>query len=234
LNATPSFLLPNKRAKLLPRDFYERPAYQVAPELLGCVLVRQIEGYFLRALICETEAYQGQDDQACHARGGPTPRCQVMFEEAGHAYIYFTYGMHWMLNVVCEPKGTPAAVLIRAVYPLEGLEKMQELRPKLAGTGRWLDGPAKLTQAMGLDRSMNGADICDPQSGLRIEQGIGVPGEVIRVSPRIGIKYAPEPWQSMPWRWEVAYSKMADLIGQARIRENLPVSRETLPLTGLP
>ncbi len=234
MNATPSFLPPNKWAKLLPREFYERPAYEVAPELIGCVLRREIGGQVLRAIICETEAYQGQDDQACHARGGPTPRCQVMFEEAGHAYIYFTYGMHWMLNVVCEEKGTPAAVLIRAIYPLDGLEKMQELRPRLAGTESWLGGPAKLTEALGLDRSMNGADLCDPESGLRVETGIYVPSEIIQITPRIGIKYAPEPWQSMHWRWVVAYPQMADLIGQARIRENMPVSKETLPLTGLP
>ena len=187
----------------------------------------------MRAIICETEAYQGQDDQACHARRGPTPRCQVMFEEAGHAYIYFTYGMHWMLNVVCEPKGYPAAVLIRAIIPLEGMEKMQDLRPNLVGTTKWLDGPAKLTQALGLNGSMNGADLCDSESGLRIEQSISVPAEMMQVTPRIGIKYAPEPWQSMPWRWVVTYSKMANLIGQARIRENLLVSKETLPLTGL-
>ena len=167
----------------------------------------------MRAVIYEVEAYQGRDDQACHARGGPTPRCQVMFEEAGHAYIYFTYGMHWMLNVVCEPKGYPAAVLIRAVIPLEGLEKMQYLRPNLAGTAKWLDGPAKLTQALGLNGSMNGADLCDSESELRIEQGIFLPAEMMQITPRIGIKYAPEPWQSMPWRWVVAYSKMADLIG---------------------
>jgi len=234
LNETPSFLLPNKQSRLLGRDFYSRPAYQVAPELLGCVLVREIDGIPMRAVIYETEAYQGQEDQACHARRGPTPRCQVMFEEAGHAYIYFTYGMHWMLNVVCEPKGYPAAVLIRAVLPLEGQAQMQALRLTLAGTDRWLDGPAKLTQALGLSGSMNGADLCDPRSGLRVETGISVPSEMIQVTPRIGIKYAPEPWQSRPWRWVVAYPKMAGLIGQVRIRENLPVSKETLPLTGLP
>jgi len=219
---------------LLPRDFYQRPAYEVAPELLGSVLMREVDGILLRAVIYETEAYQGQNDQACHARRGATPRCQVMFEDAGHAYIYFTYGMHWMLNVVCEEKGTPAAVLIRAVFPLEGLAQMQALRPTLAGTVKWLDGPAKLTQALGLSGSMNGADLCDPESGLRVETGICVPSEMIQITPRIGIKYAPEPWQSMHWRWVVAYPKMADLIGQARIRENLPVSKETLPLTGLP
>ena len=234
MNATPFFQLPDKQNKVLCRKFYERPAYEVAPGLIGSVLVRELDGEVMRAVIYETEAYQGREDQACHARGGPTPRCQVMFEEAGHAYIYFTYGMHWMLNVVCEPKGYPAAVLIRAVIPLEGMEKMQDLRPNLAGTTKWLDGPAKLTQALGLNGSMNGADLCDSESGLRIEHGISVPAEMMQVTPRIGIKYAPEPWQSMPWRWVLTYSNMANLIEQARIRENLPVSKETLPLTGLP
>lgn len=211
MNATPFLQLPDNQSKVLSRKFYERPAYEVAPDLIGSVLVREFDGYVLRAIIYETEAYQGQDDQACHARGGPTPRCQVMFEEAGHAYIYFTYGMHWMLNVVCEPEGYPAAVLIRAIFPLEGKKKMQGLRPNLAGTDKWLDGPAKLTQAIGLDRSLNGADLCNPQSGLRIEQGITVSTEMIQVSPRIGIKYAPEPWRSMPWRWVVPFSKIAEL-----------------------
>jgi len=215
LNETPSFLLLNQTRKLLPRSFYERPAFEVAPDIIGSVLVREIDGHHLSAVICETEAYQGQEDQACHARNGATPRCQVMFEEAGHAYIYFTYGMHWMLNLVCEPKGQPAAVLIRAIFPLEGLDQMCMHRPKLAGTAHWLDGPAKLTEALKLERSMNGVDLCDPRSGLRVEQGIKVPGEWIQVSPRIGIKYAPEPWQSMPWRWSVPYSKIAELARKA-------------------
>jgi DNA-3-methyladenine glycosylase len=214
LNATPFFPQPNKPGGLLPREFYARPAFEVAPALIGCVLRREIDGKRLRAVICETEAYQGQDDQACHARRGPTPRCQVMFEEAGHAYIYFTYGMHWMLNVVCEMKGTPAAVLIRAICPIEGLEKMQALRPALARTAKWLDGPAKLTQALGLERSMNAADLCDPQSGLGVETGISIPSEMVQVTPRIGIKYAPEPWQSIRWRWVVPYPKVAELVSQ--------------------
>ncbi len=215
MNETPSFQLPTKAGKLLPREFYERPAYEVAPELIGSVLMREVDGIRLSAIICETEAYQGQDDQACHARKGSTPRCQVMFEEAGHAYIYFTYGMHWMLNLVCEPKGQPAAVLIRAVYPLTGIEKMRILRPNLAGTAKWLDGPAKLTEALGLDRSMNGADLCDPETGLRVEQGITISDEIIQVTPRIGIKYAPEPWRSIPWRWVLPYAIIAELVRQA-------------------
>ena len=90
---------------------------------------------------------------------------------------------------------------------------MQALRPTLAGTVKWLDGPAKLTKALGLSGSMNVVDLCDPESGLRVETGICVPSEMIQITPRIGIKYAAEPWQSIPWRWVVAYPKMADLIG---------------------
>ncbi len=215
MNETQSSLLPTKTGKLLPRSFYERPAYEVAPDLIGSVLIREIDGHRLSAVIYETEAYQGQEDQACHARKGVTPRCQVMFEEAGHAYLYFTYGMHWMLNLVCEPEGQPAAVLIRAVYALEGLDQMRVYRPKLAGTEHWLDGPAKLTEALKLERSMNGADLCDSKTGLRVEHGIKVPLELIQASPRIGIKYAPEPWRSIPWRWVVPYSKIKELVKQA-------------------
>ncbi|MEA4811501.1 MAG: DNA-3-methyladenine glycosylase [Anaerolineaceae bacterium] len=197
---------------ILPREFYTCPAYVLAPQLLGCRLVRILDGVRLEALICEAEAYQGQQDQACHARKGCTPRCQVMFGPPGHAYIYFTYGMHWMLNLVCEQQGFPAAVLIRAVYPLCGLEKMTALRPHLAQRPAWLDGPAKLSQALGLDRAMNGADLCTPDSGLFVEEGLQIPKSLVNVGPRVGINYAPEPWLSMPWRWKLPYAHAAELV----------------------
>jgi len=183
------------------RDFFSRPAPQAAPELLGCLLVRRWEGQRLAGVITEVEAYQGVDDQACHARAGKTARNAVMFGEPGRAYVYFTYGMHWMLNLVCEEEGLPAAVLIRAIRPAEGLEAMRELRPNLAGKPGWLNGPAKLTQALAIGREQNGVDVCSVESGLWVEKGIAVPPEEVRNSPRIGIGYAPEPWLSLPWRW---------------------------------
>ena len=118
----------------------------------------------------EVEAYQGVEDQACHARAGKTARNGVMFGAPGRAYVYFTYGMHWMLNLVCEDEGVPAAVLIRAIKPVEGLEVMRELRPTLADKPGWLNGPAKLTQALAIGREQNGVDVCSPDGGLWVER----------------------------------------------------------------
>mgnify|MGYP000959344923 FL=1 len=182
-------------------DFFNRSAPQVAPDLLGCLLVRVWEGQRMAGYISEVEAYQGVDDQACHARAGRTARNAVMFGAPGRAYVYFTYGMHWMLNLVCEAEGVPAAVLIRAIQPAEGLSLMRVLRPNLAGKPGWLNGPAKLTQALGIGRQQNGADVCSEESGLWVERGISVPKEQVCALPRVGIGYAGEPWLSMPWRW---------------------------------
>jgi len=184
-----------------PRDFFARPAPQVAPELLGCLLVHRWEGQRLAGVITEVEAYQGVDDQACHARAGKTARNAVMFGGPGKAYVYFTYGMHWMLNLVCEAERLPAAVLIRAIRPVEGLEVMRMLRPTLADKPGWLNGPAKLTQALAIGREQNGVDVCSEDEGLWVEKGISVPAEEVETTPRIGIGYAPEPWLSLPWRW---------------------------------
>ena len=197
-------MIPNLKKKLtpsFPRDFFARPAPQVAPELLGCLLVRCWDGQRLASVITEVEAYQGVDDQACHARAGKTARNAVMFGGPGKAYVYFTYGMHWMLNLVCEAEGLPAAVLIRAIRPVEGLEVMRMLRPTLADKPGWLNGPAKLTQALAIGREQNGVDVCSEDEGLWVEKGISVPAEEVETTPRIGIGYAPEPWLSLPWRW---------------------------------
>ena len=186
---------------LLTRDFYNRPALDVARDLLGCRLVRLQDGQRLSGLILETEAYQGEDDLGCHASAGMTPRTAVMFGPPGHAYVYFTYGMHWMLNVVTEEEGVPAAVLIRAIQPLEGKERMADNRPYNAGKRGWTDGPAKLTQALNIQREFNTVDLCDPKSGLWIEPGEPVPNEAVTRSARIGLNSVPEPWRSIPWRF---------------------------------
>src|SRR5512142_954750 len=110
--------------KVLPRKFYDRPTLKVARDLIGARVVRTLDGHKLVALITETEGYVGQKDQGSHARVGRTPRTRVMFGAPGHAYVYFTYGNHWMLNAVTEEEGFPAAVLIRAIHPLKGAEEM--------------------------------------------------------------------------------------------------------------
>ena len=183
---------------ILPRDFYNRPTLTVARELIGARLVRILDGVKLVGLITETEAYISEKDLACHAKAGLTPRTQVMFGEPGHAYIYFTYGNHWMLNAVTEREGFPAAVLIRAIQPIEGADVMSMRRQ-----GRDTFGPGKSTQAMGITKSENNADLTGTASGLWIEAGQFIPNKNVTKSPRVGLNNTPEPWLSKPWRFLV-------------------------------
>jgi len=150
--------------------------------------------------ILEAEAYDGEQDLACHARRGRTPRNAMMYGEAGRAYIYFTYGMHWMLNCVCGEDGYPAAVLIRTIHPIDGLDMISKNREGIKKS-LWCNGPAKLTKALGITSDLNGIDLCDPLSPLRIEEGIDIPLNTINTSARVGIQSTPEPWLSMPWRF---------------------------------
>ncbi len=183
---------------ILPRDFYSRPTLTVARELIGTRLVRILDGVKLVGLIVETEAYISEKDLACHAKAGLTPRTAPMFGEPGHAYVYFTYGNHWMLNAVTERSGFPAAVLIRAIQPIEGAEIMLERRQ-----GRDTFGPGKLTQALGITKSENQVDLTGTASGLWIEAGVSVPNSRVTKGPRVGLNNTPEPWLSKPWRFKV-------------------------------
>ncbi|OGO26286.1 MAG: hypothetical protein A2W33_10095 [Chloroflexi bacterium RBG_16_52_11] len=186
----------------LSRDYFTRNTVQVARGLLGTRLVR-LEGYQrVGGLIVETEAYRGEEDQACHARAGRTKRTQVMYGQPGHAYVYFTYGKHWMLNIVTEAEGYPAAVLIRAILPDEGAALIAARRNSQP-PARWTDGPAKLCQALHIDGNQHGMDLCDPQSEILVESGIDVPDSDVAVSARVGLNTVPEPWKSMPWRFRL-------------------------------
>jgi len=182
----------------LPRNFYNRATLIVARELMGTRLVRILNGKKLVGLITETEAYIGETDLACHAKAGLTPRTAPMYGEPGHAFVYFTYGNHWMLNAVTEREGFPAAVLIRAIQPIEGIEVMTKRRQ-----GRDTFGPGKLTQAMGITKSENRVDLTETGSGLWIEAGVKVPNSRVTKSPRVGLNNTPEPWLSKPWRFKV-------------------------------
>ncbi len=187
---------------ILKREFFNRNACIVARELLGARLVRQLNGQRLSGIIVETEAYTGLDDLASHGRAGQTPRNMPMWEEPGHAYVYLTYGMHWLLNAVCEPAGQPAAVLIRAIEPVEGLDIIAQHR---AGRSQreWTSGPARLTKALAVDKTQNRVDMTRQAEGLWLEAGEWV--ETVETGPRIGLgKNVPEPWFSMPWRWWVS------------------------------
>ncbi len=184
----------------LPRKFYSRPALQVARNLLGARLIRLDEGRRIGGIIAETEAYCGEKDLACHARAGRTPRTQVMYGEAGHAYVYFTYGVHWMLNFVAEPVDSPAAILIRAIIPTEGLDLIAGRR-KGRPPKDWTNGPGKICQALHIDGSLNGADLCAPDAVLFVEAGQPVPDSSVTITPRVGLNSVPEPWKSKPWRF---------------------------------
>ena len=189
----------------LTRSFFSQPTGQLARSLLGCRLVRRWSGERLSGMIVETEAYIGENDLACHARFGRTMRTEVMFGEPGYAYVYFTYGIHWMLNVVSEPADFPAAVLIRAIEPIEGIAQMMQPRALRPMTDL-CSGPAKLTQALRIDNKFNGVDLCDQTSGLWIEPGDPFPARQIVRGPRIGLGHTPEPWRSKPWRFWVKNS----------------------------
>lgn len=198
--------------KLFPlsADFYNRPTLTVARELLGCRLVRILNGERLSGLITETEAYIGESDLGCHAKAGKTKRTQVMYGPPGRAYVYFTYGMHWLLNAVTEAEGFPAAVLIRAVVVEQsrdieveaGLSVVRSRRGNVPARNL-TDGPAKLTLAFGIDSQQNNIDLTSTESGLWIEPGIEIPDSSVTNSPRVGLYSVPEPWKSKPWRFKV-------------------------------
>jgi DNA-3-methyladenine glycosylase len=174
----------------LPRSFFARPTLDVARDLLGHALVRETEaGAVLSGIIVETEAYHGPDDRASHASRGLTPRTRVMFGPPGHAYIYLIYGMHNCLNIVTEPEGYPAAVLIRALEPLGPLPSAT-------------NGPGRLCRALGIDRSLDGADLTAPGPLYVAAERSLTPAEIVQ-TPRIGVDYAGE-WAARPWRFLVA------------------------------
>ncbi len=181
---------------IISREFYTHPTLTVARELLGARLVRILDGVRLIGIITETEAYIGEEDLGCHAKSGKTKRNAAMYGPPGHAYVYFTYGHHWMLNAVTEREGFPAAVLLRAIEPVEGVEIILQRR-----SGRDTLGPGKLTQALGIDGLLNGADLCTQDAGLWIEAGIPVADDDMIAGPRVGLYTVPEPWKSMPWRF---------------------------------
>lgn len=185
-----------KREETLPTDFYNRDPREVAVDLLGCVLAHESPEGRASGVIVETEAYR-PEDPACHAYKGPTMRNRTMFERAGLAYVYLSYGIHHLINVVCEGEGVGSAVLLRALRPVEGLEGMSRRRGRGSGL---CDGPGKLSQALGVDLSLDGCDLSE--GPLRVEWGAEPEGEIISTT-RIGITRGVE----LPWRYVVAGEK---------------------------
>ncbi|MCP3102271.1 DNA-3-methyladenine glycosylase [Myxococcus sp. K15C18031901] len=170
----------------LPVSFYARPALEVARDLLGTHLVVVQDGLRRVGRIVETEAYIGEHDLACHASKGLTPRTEVMFGPAGRAYVYLIYGMHRCFNVVTDAPGVGAAVLVRAVEPVEGLE-----------VDARTDGPGRLCKALGLTLGHNREDLQSP--GLHLLPGIPVSSSRVERGPRIGVDYAGA-WAAEPFR----------------------------------
>ncbi|MCL5292049.1 MAG: DNA-3-methyladenine glycosylase [Actinobacteria bacterium] len=173
----------------LAQSFFSRRTDEVARDILGKLLIREKNGEVLAGKIVEVEAYFGEGDPASHACRGMTPRNAVMFGPPGLAYVYLNYGVHWLLNVVTEPPGRAGAVLIRAIEPLAGIGSMLLNRP-VTSTYALSNGPGKLTQAMGIGPSENGADLTNPVSGLFVANGSDMPR--IRKSTRVGISAGTE------------------------------------------
>jgi DNA-3-methyladenine glycosylase len=186
---------------LLPRAFFARTALEVAPELLGCVIEHVTPEGLVAAVLTEVEAYEGSGDPASHAYRGRTARNAVMFGPPGHAYVYFTYGMHFCVNMVCLREGTASAVLLRAGRVVEGVVLATQRRSAAPGRrppgaqsapGRppvlrerdLARGPARLCQALSIDRGLDGVDVCDPQAPLRVRPA-GAYGSAGQASARI-------------------------------------------------
>jgi DNA-3-methyladenine glycosylase len=181
---------------MLPRSFFDRPGPEVAPDLLGRVIEHQGARGLVAVRLTEVEAYAGTADPASHAYRGPTRRTEVMFGPPGHVYVYFTYGMHYCMNLVCLPEGAAAAVLLRAGRVVAGASLARGTRVRLAG--RLLaSGPARLCTALAVGREQNGADACGPASPLRARTGDPAPRRVIRSGPRTGVAEAAD----VPWRF---------------------------------
>ena len=198
---------------LIPRDFFARPSVEVAPDLLGCVLEHETADGLVAVELTEVEAYAGRSDPASHAYRGKTQRNAVMFGPPGHAYVYFTYGMHFCVNMVClGEQGSASAVLLRAgaIIAGEDLARARRTRSPVAEGPVSKDrariaprdlarGPARLCQALGIDRGLDGADVCVAGAPLRMLSGAGNPARSAKIAtgPRVGVSSAAE----IPWRF---------------------------------
>nr|WP_199535976.1 DNA-3-methyladenine glycosylase [Dyella solisilvae] len=180
----------------LSREFFDRAATTVAPQLLNKILAAA-DGRAGR--IVEVEAYAGAIDPAAHTFRGKTPRNATMFGPPGHMYVYFTYGMHWCCNCVCDPEGDGSGVLIRALEPLQGLEQMRDARRRASIDRDLCRGPARLTQAMGISGAQNGIDLVAARDGYTVVSDGMPPPPDLAGTPRVGIRLG----KDFPWRWSV-------------------------------
>ena len=173
----------------LDRNFFNRPTLRVARELLGKFIVRGYDGCRFSAMITEVEAYKGPRDRACHAYGGRrTPRVQPLYGEGGTAYVYFVYGIHWMLNFSTAGKGKPEGVLIRGILPDVEHAKL-------------LAGPGRVTQYLRIDKRLDGADVTNSSEIWLEDRGLRIPAGRVNRGPRIGIDFAGPYWAARAWRF---------------------------------
>jgi DNA-3-methyladenine glycosylase len=186
----------------LPREFFDRPVLEVAPDLLGRTLVRMTPDGPITVRLTEVEAYDGPNDPGSHAYRGRTPRNDVMFGPPGYVYVYFTYGMWFCMNLVCGPEGRASAVLLRAGEVLEGADLARKRRLSARNDKELAKGPARLATALGVDRALNGTDACESgETALRMLTGIPVPSDQVLNGPRTGVA---GDGGVHPWRFWIA------------------------------
>ena len=189
------------RGRVLPRSFYDRETEVVARDLLGTVLECETNDGVASGVIVETEAYLGEHDLACHAAVGRTARTEHLYGPPGISYVYFIYGMYWCFNAVTRAQGSPSAVLVRALEPLEGLSLMHERRPRIKNNVDLTNGPGKLCTALGITGTMSGKAL--QRKPLVIREGERVSDDNVEITARIGITKSAD-W---PLRWIIRGNK---------------------------
>jgi DNA-3-methyladenine glycosylase len=188
---------PSENPRKLPREFYAQPVLTVARQCIGKILVHRTPEGEAAGRIVEAEAYRGPLDLAAHSSRGLTKRTTAMYGPAGHAYVYFLYGVCWAMNIVVAAEGKPHAVLVRALEPVRGIELMAQRRGKPASSRELTNGPGKLTEALAITGADYGRDLCGEE--LFLEEGADARGRIGR-SARINVDYAGE-WAALPWRF---------------------------------
>ena len=205
-------------------SFLARPSVQVAPDLLGRILVHQAPSGRVAVRLTEVEAYAGPGDPGSHARNGRTPRTGVMFGPAGHLYVYFSYGMHWCVNLVCEEDGTAAAVLLRGGEVVDGLPLARSRRPAARQDRDLARGPARLASTLGLDRSADGVRL---GGAVRLLAGEPVPPDQVRTGPRVGVSGPGGDGVRYPWRFWVDGEPTVSTYRPGVSRRRPPCGRST-------
>ncbi len=196
--ASPRSATSAKPGAIVPASFYEQDTERVARDMLGMLLQCTTPEGTCSGIIVETEAYVGEHDAACHAAAGLTTRTAPLYERAGIAYVYFIYGMYWCVNAVTRAQGSPSAVLIRAVEPVQGMDLMRRRRPRAHRDRDLTNGPGKLCLALAIDGSMNRKSL--QRGSLVVRRYTSFPDAAVSVTPRIGIRKAAD-W---PLRWLVS------------------------------